>query len=46
MYLAPLDQEQIRLYLDKIPAHITHIAMMANSYHGHPFLESKKARYT
>ena len=42
MYLAPLDQEQIRLYLDKIPAHITHIAMIANSYHGHPFSRVKK----
>ena len=37
MYLAPLDQEQIRLELEKIPLHITHIALIANSYHGHPF---------
>ncbi len=42
MYLAPLDQEQIRLYLDKIPAHITHIALIANSYHGQPFSRVKK----
>ena len=37
MYLAPLDQEQIRLELEKIPPHITHIALIANSYYGHPF---------
>ena len=42
MYLTPLDQEQIRLYLDKIPAHITHIAMIADSYHDHPFSRVKK----
>ena len=42
MYLAPLDQEQIRLYLDEIPAHITHIALIANSYHGQPFTRVKK----
>ncbi|BBI68319.1 hypothetical protein PKHYL_25100 [Psychrobacter sp. KH172YL61] len=35
MYLAPLDQEQIRLELAEIPLHITHIALIANSYHGH-----------
>ncbi len=37
MYLAPLDQEQIRLYLDYIPAHINNIGLLASSYHGHPF---------
>ena len=37
MYRAPLDQEQIRLYLRKIPAHITHIAFIASSYFGQPF---------
>ncbi|WP_367106082.1 TerD family protein [uncultured Psychrobacter sp.] len=37
MYLAPLDQEQIRLYLDKIPAHITQIGLLASSYYGQPF---------
>jgi len=42
MYLAPLDQEQIRLELEKIPAHITHIGLMANSYHGHSFSRVKK----
>ncbi|MGO1782032.1 MAG: TerD family protein [Moraxellaceae bacterium] len=42
MYLAPLDQEQIRIYLEKVPAHITHIAMIANSYHNHPFSRVKK----
>ncbi|MEJ6068018.1 TerD family protein, partial [Psychrobacter sp. 16-Bac2893] len=42
MYLAPLDQEQIRLYLDEIPAHITHIALIANSYYGQPFTRVKK----
>lgn len=42
MYQAPLDQEQIRLSLDKIPAHITHIAMIANSYHNHPFSRVEK----
>jgi tellurium resistance protein TerZ len=36
LYQAPLDQEQIRLYLDHIPAHISHIALLANSYHGQP----------
>ena len=34
LYHAPLDQEQIRLYLDKIPAHITQIGLIANSYYG------------
>ncbi|TXD98151.1 TerD family protein [Psychrobacter frigidicola] len=38
MYHAPLDQEQIRLYLHKIPAHITHIALIASSYFGQPFM--------
>ncbi|HCR87826.1 MULTISPECIES: TerD family protein [Psychrobacter] len=42
MYLAPLDQEQIRIYLDKVPAHITHIALIANSYHDLPFSRVKK----
>lgn len=42
MYHAPLDQEQIRLYLDEIPAHVTHIALLANSYHKHPFARVKK----
>lgn len=37
MYLAPLDQEQIRLYLDKIPAHINQIGLIASSYHGQAF---------
>lgn len=37
MYHAPLDQEQIRIYLDKIPAHISHIALIASSYFGQPF---------
>lgn len=39
MYHAPLDQEQIRLYLHKIPRHITHIALIASSYFGQPFSE-------
>ena len=42
MYLAPFDQEQIRLSLDKIPAHIHHIAFIANSYHSHPFSRVNK----
>ncbi len=42
MYLAPLDQEQIRLSLEKIPLNITHIALIANSYHNHPFSRVKK----
>ncbi|MGP5067273.1 TerD family protein [Psychrobacter alimentarius] len=42
MYLAPLDQEQIRLSLEKVPLNITHIALIANSYHGHPFSRVKK----
>lgn len=37
MYRAPLDQEQIRLYLPKIPNHISHIALIASSYFGQPF---------
>lgn len=37
LYDAPLDQEQIRLYLDKIPAHINHIGLLASSYYGQPF---------
>ncbi len=37
LYGAPLDQEQIRLYLSKIPTTIQHIAMIASSYHGQPF---------
>ena len=37
LYGAPLDQEQIRLDLPKIPAHISHIAMIASSYHEQPF---------
>ena len=37
LYHAPLDQEQIRLYLDKIPAHITQIGLIANSYYGQAF---------
>ena len=42
MYLAPLDQEQIRITLDEIPAHITHIALIANSYHGHALCRVNK----
>lgn len=42
MYLAPLDQEQIRLSLEKIPLNITHIALIANSYHNHPFSRVQK----
>lgn len=42
MYLAPLDQEQIRLELEKIPAHINHIGLIANSYYGHSFSRVKK----
>ncbi|MBP2281212.1 tellurium resistance protein TerZ [Psychrobacter sp. PL15] len=37
LYHAPLDQEQIRLYLNKIPAHINHIGLIASSYYGQPF---------
>jgi len=44
MYLAPLDQEQIRLSLEKVPLNITHIALIANSYHGHPFSRVKKGQ--
>ncbi len=32
LYNAPLDQEQIRLYLDHIPAHIRHVATIVHSY--------------
>lgn len=39
LYHAPLDQEQIRLYLHKIPAHISHIALIASSYFGQPFTD-------
>lgn len=42
MYMAPLDQEQIRLTLEKIPLNITHIALIANSYYGHPFSRVNK----
>lgn len=37
LYNAPLDQEQIRLYLSKIPAAVSHIALLASSYYGQPF---------
>ncbi|MGB2139726.1 MAG: TerD family protein [Psychrobacter sp.] len=36
LYNAPLDQEQIRLYLDHIPAHIRHVAMIVHSYNQQP----------
>lgn len=36
MYHAPLDQEQIRLYMDKIPAHVRHLGFIASSYYGQP----------
>ena len=36
LYNAPLDQEQIRLYLDHIPAHISHVAMIVHSYNQQP----------
>lgn len=36
LYHAPLDQEQIRLYLDHIPAHIRNIAMIVHSYNERP----------
>ena len=42
MYLAPLDQEQIRLELEQIPAHISHISLIANSYHKHSFSRVNK----
>ncbi len=41
LYNAPLDQEQIRLYLPKIPAHISHVALLANSYYGQPLATVK-----
>ncbi|WP_201584985.1 TerD family protein [Psychrobacter jeotgali] len=37
MYNAPLDQEQIRIYLDKIPAHINQIGLLASSYYEQAF---------
>lgn len=37
LYDAPLDQEQIRLYLDHVPIDISHIAMIVHSYYGQPF---------
>lgn len=36
LYNAPLDQEQIRLYLDKVPTHINQIGLLASSYYGQP----------
>ncbi len=36
LYNAPLDQEQIRLHLDHIPAHIRHVAMIVHSYNQQP----------
>ena len=36
LYEAPLDQEQIRLYLNRIPAHISSMALIAHSYYGQP----------
>ena len=36
LYHAPLDQEQIRLYLDHIPSHIRYVAMIAHSYNQQP----------
>lgn len=36
LYDGPLDQEQIRLYLHKIPAHINKIGLLASSYYGQP----------
>ena len=37
LYHAPLDQEQIRLYLDNIPAQVNSIGLLANSYYQQPF---------
>lgn len=37
MYHAPLDQEQIRIYLSKLPANISKIALIASSYFGQDF---------
>lgn len=42
LYHAPLDQEQIRIYLSKIPSHIKHLGLIASSYHGHPFGKLKQ----
>lgn len=36
LYHAPLDVEQIHIYLNKVPAHISHIALLANSYYEQP----------
>ncbi len=36
LYDAPLDQEQIRLYLDRIPADIRYVAMIVHSYNQQP----------
>ncbi len=36
LYNAPMDQEQIRLYLDKVPSHINQIGLLASSYYGQP----------
>lgn len=36
LYEGPLDQEQIRLYLQKIPAHINQIGLLVSSYYGQP----------
>ena len=41
MYHAPFDQEQIRLYLERIPKNIKHIALLASSYYGQPFSSVK-----
>ena len=41
MYHAPFDQEQIRLYLERIPKNIKHIALLASSYYGQPFTSVK-----
>ncbi|WP_350558580.1 TerD family protein [Psychrobacter sp. CAL346-MNA-CIBAN-0220] len=42
MYHAPLDQEQIRLYLNHIPAHVSHIGLIASSYYGQPLAKVKE----
>lgn len=42
MYHAPLDQEQIRIYLSKLPANITKIALIASSYFGQDFNQVDK----
>lgn len=41
MYHAPFDQEQIRLYLKRVPKTIKHIALLASSYYGQPFTSVK-----